>query len=208
MIISLFGPDGVGKTTAAKELGEQLDLPVISGTDISTWHDRGWHEYFQDKNTNESLINNRYHFITKIVRLHREAASIDEAEGGVIVDSDPLHKTFVHDYVGSRGQYDRTKRALIESFLILDELAGHEPSRSRLNVHVKLSRSGESLEHAQVLQQRIAERAANSIFDPTSVESSLAMIDGSNALEQTLRDIRREVAVIYSDEPDSLTQVL
>jgi len=190
MIISLFGPDGAGKTTAASILGEQLSLPVMSGTNIASWDDDSWHQSFVEQGIDEGRINETNHFYEKIYRAHQEAARVDDIHGGVVLDSDPAHKRFIFQYVLGRNMAG----AALDHELIVK----HSPGRERLQLDVRVSQTGTVDEHAFELQRRISKRGA-SFFDPTTIEASLAAIRASNELAQQLHSIGHKVVAVYSD---------
>lgn len=192
MIISLFGPDGVGKTRLAKEMSAELALPVLSGTDISSWPDTSWHERFVNLGINERKINDMDHFYEKVIRAHEQARLLNDTEGGVIMDSDPVHKIFLHQHA-----VGRTAGLLV----FLKDLADYHPDYEQVDLHLRVSRQGTPEDHAKELQRRIVARGVDSIFDPTSVEGSVAMIHASEALEAELLAIHQEVWTAYSDEP-------
>ena len=190
MIISLFGPDGVGKTTTASVLGEQLGLPVMSGTNIASWDDDSWHQSFISQGIDEGRINDTSHFYEKIYRAHQEAARVDDIHGGVILDSDPAHKRFIFQHVLGNDM----SSAVVEHEAIVQ----HKPTRERLQLDIQVSQTGTPDEHAVELQRRIAHRGA-SFFDPTTIEASLAAIRASEALATQLRTVGHKVMTIYSD---------
>ena len=194
MIISLFGPDGVGKTTKASVLSEQLCLPVMSGTNIASWQDDSWYKSFVTRGINEGEINNPDHFYEKIYRAHQEAARVDDIYGGVILDSDPAHKRFIFQHVLGNNMAGVALRH--------ETLIAHSPERERLQLDVRVSRNGTNDQHASELQRRINQRGA-SIFDPRTTEASLAAIHASSELATQLHSIGQRVITIYSDEIDS-----
>lgn len=193
MIISLFGPDGVGKSTFAKTLEKGTSLPVISGTDPSTWQDTSWHQSFVDLDINEREIKDIDHIYEKIRRAHQEAVRIDQQGAGVIVDSDPLHKTFLHSVM-----LGREMAGLVQQLEALDAAT---TTGERLHIHVRLSRRGTPQQHAELLQDRLNARGFQSIFDPTTAEASLAMLDASEKLDQQLRATGHKVVSVYNDTP-------
>lgn len=190
MIISLFGPDGVGKTTLANALGEKLDLPVMSGTNISTWEDISWYQSFVAQGIDEGRIDETNHFYEKIYRAHKEAARVDDLHGGIILDSDPAHKRFIFQHVLGRNMADVAMEH--------EHLIGHEAHRNRLQIGMRVSVEGTKEQHAAELQRRIGKRGA-SIFDPITIEASMAAIHASDDLTQQLEALGQNVVTVFSD---------
>lgn len=163
MIISLFGPDGVGKTTLAHQLSEQLEVPVLNGTNSNAWPDTSWHEEFAVRGINEKTIDDDDHFYEKIRRAHGQAALLDGLHGSVVFDSDPAHKVFIHNMLRGKGAPDLAAQ--------LDALTGHDDDRARLHLDVRVSREGTRQEHGIILQRRLHLRGNLSPFDPQTHRS-------------------------------------
>lgn len=172
MIVSLFGPDGVGKSTIANRL-QSKGAFVFSGTGVASWPDQTWIRELEGKGIDEPSYNDEGHFIDKIVRCHELARKLEKQHDLVVIDSDPLHKTLMHDALKGRRRHA--------------ELWAHAYPDGDDSVHVYLHLAGASHDAAATeLQRRIHSRGELAPFDPESVEQSVKMIE---ACEQLSREI-------------------
>ncbi|MDB5162115.1 MAG: hypothetical protein JWM52_623 [Candidatus Saccharibacteria bacterium] len=201
MIISLFGPDGVGKTVAANTLGQELGIPVLNGSKPSTWPDTSWYDSFTREGIYEGgPVDDLMFFNEMITRAHQQAMAIDDEQGSVIVDSDPFHKVFIHDFINGRIAAD----AMAKHVRGLELFANHDEGREWRHVHLRLSRTGTPIEHATEMQRRIQVRGNVSPYDPATIDASLEMIHASDALYNQLGLAGFSLVDAYSNEPGIL----
>lgn len=198
MIISLFGPDGVGKTMAAQTLGAEMGVPVMHGSSPRTWRDTSWYDGYDARGIDPNSINDPMFFYELVTRAHREAMTIEDDAGAVIIDSDPFHKVFIHDYINGRIATD----ALDSHVRRLLMLANHDADREWRHLHMRLSQHGTPVDHAVEMQRRIHARGDVSPYDPQTVDESLAMMHASDILFQQLGAAGQALSVGYSDHPD------
>ena len=189
MIISLFGPDGVGKSVVASAL-QKRGIYVISGTGVASWPDKTWHNELTAQGLHEPSIDDSQHFLTKIKKLHVLARTLEDQYGSVAIDSDPFHKTWMHDI--KRGN-DREAT--------LWRQAGYGPNDKRLHVYLRLSDSLDEHEQAIEIQRRIQKRGALAHFDPKSVLQSQKMIHAYDAIAGQLTARNERVVTVYTDRP-------
>lgn len=71
---------------------------VFSGTNVASWPDQSWNQYFVERGIDESSVDNQAHFLEKIRRAHEMARQLESTYEVVVIDSDPFHKTLMHDY--------------------------------------------------------------------------------------------------------------
>ncbi len=200
MIISLFGPDGVGKSTAAEVLGNELGVPVLNGSKPAAWPDTSWYDFLTREGIYETTSADLMFFNEMITRAHRQAMAMDDEYGSVIVDSDPFHKVFIHDVISGRV----ATNAMASHVRGLELFANHDEGREWRHVHLRLSRTGTPIEHAAEMQRRIHARGNLSPYDPATIDASLAMIHASDALHNQLALAGFSLVDAYSDEPGIL----
>jgi adenylate kinase family enzyme len=179
-IISIFGPDGVGKSTIASQL-QRLGFEVFSGTGIASWPDNSWHEELLISGINDTTENNDRHFKEKIRRAHEPALNLS-SKSNVVIDSDPLHKTLMHDYLKSENiQYLETR------FNELSILANLNQSDARIHLQLKINEDLDDVQAARILQERITSRGKRAPFDPRTVAESARMIKASKLIGEILK---------------------
>lgn len=191
MIISLFGPDGVGKSTIANQFRE-IGWDVFSGTGVASWPDSTWHDELLAKGIEETSFNDDNHFKEKIQRAHDLARHISETKN-VVIDSDPFHKTLMHDYLRGKG---------LERFDELLKIAQLDPA-SNIHVYLKVADDLNHKQQAAILQSRISARGELAPFDPETLEESERMIEACNAIEDTLE--RRKYKVVTINTRNSIS---
>ena len=191
MIISLFGPDGVGKSTIANQL-KDIGWNVFSGTGVASWPDSTWHDELLAKGIEETSFNDDNHFKEKIHRAHNLARNFSEKKN-VVIDSDPLHKTLMHDYLHGRG---------LERFDELLKVAQLHPA-TNLHVYLKVDDDLNYEEQAGILQSRINARGELAPFDPETLEESERMIEACDAIRDMLRDYKYKVIILNTVDPIS-----
>jgi dephospho-CoA kinase len=174
MIISLFGPDGVGKSTIAQEL-RKAGWTVFSGTDVASWPDQSWHRELVKRGIDETSFNNDEHFIEKIKRAHTLAKTLEKQQGTVVIDSDPLHKTLMHDFLRSLPDVEAGRLLMRKRFIEFKRLTSLQ-AVSFVHVNLQISDTLPDEEQAQIAQQRIHKRGALAFFDPKDINQSLALI--------------------------------
>ncbi len=190
MIISFFGPDGVGKSTAAEALRD-MGWSVLSGTGVASWPDQTWHKSLVARGIDETRLDSQAHFYEKIDRAHQLARDLEAAHGDVVIDSDPLHKTIVYGY-------QKHPRKLPGMWSQLSQLAGHQ-EKQLVHVYFQVDESGDSLRQAKVLQQRLQSRGNLAYFDPRTVQESQGYIEACLALRSLLESKGEKVVVVNTD---------
>lgn len=170
MIISLFGPDGVGKSSLAKLFSDD-GFQVFSGTGVALWPDKSWINELNAKGLDETRIDDENHFLEKIKRAHTLARSLEKTNK-VVIDSDPLHKTLMHDLL-KHGKGNQRKK-LESRFRQLANIA--DIDNRYVHVHMQISENLSDKEQAKILYQRIRKRGALAPFDPKTLEESIEMV--------------------------------
>lgn len=203
MLVSLFGPDGVGKTTFWESYQEP-NLAKLAGTDIASWPDPSWHQSFLVAAIDERAIHDPAHFIEKIERAHEQARFLEDKANTVLMDSDPFHKTLLHMLIERPNMSTSTQSGYVQDFA---RRIGRTAMDSWLHVHLKLrpplygsseqQQTKRKTLDAIELQQRITQRRADSIFDPRTIEDSLAMLHASDRLAATLKRTGYHVLTLF-----------
>ena len=199
MIVSLFGPDGVGKSVVAKELIKK-GWPVFSGTGVASWPDPVWHNELLSKGLHEPSIDNPEHFLEKIKRLYELAHKIDQTEGIAVIDSNSFHKTLMHDYVRALPDRERAGQMMRSRFNQLRQMIGDDRS-SELHIYLQVSDSLSNEEQAKILQQRVHGRGELAYFDPSSLRQSFNMIQAYQELVSVIKEHNEHVITIFTDRP-------
>ncbi|MGB3009667.1 MAG: hypothetical protein WBB33_04945 [Candidatus Saccharimonadales bacterium] len=188
-LISVFGPDGVGKSTFCRRFD---GAEVISGTNINTWGDTTWAQEFDEKGIDESRVNSSEHFIEKIKRLRTMLGSYP-VEKLVVIDSDPFHKTLIHRLM-RRGHRDPE-----QVFDVLLDDTGVVLSDTR-HLLIQVSSKISDLEQAEILQERINIRAADCVFDPRTTEESRMMVLAADEAARLIESRNVAVERLYTNE--------
>lgn len=184
MILSLFGPDGAGKSTISTRLARDGWF-VLSGTGVASWPDQSWHEELIAQGIDEPRYDNDAHFLEKIRRVHDLARRLERQHGNVVIDSDPLHKTAMHDVL--RG-VDRFEELYVLAF----------PTYENVTHVCVMIDSGDDRADAYELQRRIIARGEHEHFDPKTARASLAMIRATRQIVDTLQSRGDKVVTIKS----------
>ena len=197
MIISLFGPDGVGKSTIANALRDTGCL-VFSGTHVSQWPDQTWIHELNSRGLHEPSIEDEDHFLEKIRRLHT-MIPLYAAGQTVIIDSDPFHKTLMHDYSRALKKDMDPEVFIRERFEELSKLA--DMKTSYRHVGFQISNSLEDDVQARILQERVNGRGSYDHFDPRTVKQSLHMVKACRLITQLLKEFGQEVIMVETNKP-------
>lgn len=183
MIISLFGPDGVGKSMYADKLAQE-GYAIINGCDISSWPDKEWHEQFIEAGIDESMIDSNEHFIDKIERFYHLLGDLSLRD--IVIDSDPLHKTLLHDYSRALRASEDPEERVRERFQYLSNVAGLDRYPNQEH-HLLLPDRGFDVQSQAIeLQRRITKRGKATYFDPKTVEESKIALQASWCLMDVL----------------------
>lgn len=185
MIISFFGPDGVGKSTIANVLAEHGCM-VFSGTNVASWPDKSWHDELTANGIDESALDKDEHFLEKIARAHRLAAGLSQDHEIVVIDSDPIHKTLTHDYLRLLPDVSRGRKLMRERFADLKGVAGYEGSTPLLHAYCQLSDTLSEVQQAQILHDRVSGRTERAYFDPKDLQGAIDRIQACRALKELL----------------------
>lgn len=189
MIVSLFGPDGIGKSTVSKMLSHNGWF-VFSGTGVASWPDQTWYDDLTSRGIDETVLGDDEHFFEKIRRCHAMARQLEETYGRVVIDSDPLHKTFMHDIIKGRFGEKRTNEIWNLAY----------PNGVTDTTHVQLKLSCDDLRDAGViLQRRISQRGELAPFDPRSQQESEAAIVACDELAEYLQNRGEKVMKGFTD---------
>jgi hypothetical protein len=205
MIVSLFGPDGGGKSTVAEKMAN-AGYVVFSGTNVASWPDTAWHEELVRQGLHEPSIDSDKHFLQKIERAHALARRL-RGGGPVVIDSDPLHKALMYDYLHALPDEEAARRRVRERFELFKKLARYDAGISRIHVHVRISDKIDDLEHARTLQSWVKNRGELSRFDPRSVEQSQNMLRACRVLEEILLEDNESVVAINTNRTIEVTDI-
>ena len=206
MILSLFGPDGVGKSTVSQSLSN-TGWQIFSGTGVARWPDQTWHKSLIGRGIEETAFDNDDHFLEKIQRAHQLARDLESKYGKVVIDSDPFHKTLMHDYCKLLPNKLQAQKRLYKRFEQLSRLA--EVTRYQpIHVYFQIG-EGEGIPmQAEILQKRLTSRGNLAHFDPRTIEQSQASIEGYMALKDLLRQRGFKVLTITTNQPFILEDFL
>ena len=205
MIVSIYGPDGVGKSTFAEKLKLSLvehsqTTFLFSGTHVNEWPDKEWYEHFVQNNIDESAIEEDSHFIEKILRCHRIASRFQNKYDVVIIDSDPIHKTLIHDFIRAEKQDKDANRIMKERFSQFEELLSDEgltiPQKA-----IYITLSSDLTEHGPILMSRLKQRGKLAHFDPKTEQEAQKISAAANELNQLLSDSGHTIITIAADLP-------
>ena len=199
MIISVFGPDGVGKSTVTQPLTD-LGWCVFSGTGVANWPDQTWHQELTKAGIDETVIGTEDHLFEKIRRVHAMARELEKDQKVVVIDSDPFHKTLMHDYARALPDIKRAQQILEQRFTQLSNIANYEKA-ARIHVYIQISDVQDDLEQAKILQDRVHARGALAHFDPKSIDQSLASIKAYRAIKELLDTKNKQVITVTSSGP-------
>lgn len=194
LIISIFGPDGVGKSTISNQF-RKLGFEVFSGTGVASWPDKSWHEKLLAQGIDDTKETRDSHFKEKILRAHELARTL-KSNKGVVIDSDPLHKTLMHDYLRTQDFHFLERR-----FDELSKAARLTESRPRIHLLLKIDEKLEDIESARILQERISLRGERAPFDPETIEQSLKMIKANDLIAELLRGNGQRVVLLSTRFP-------
>lgn len=199
MIISLLGPDGVGKSTIIEAM-PKFRWYAFSGTNIDKWPDHSWYDSFVAKGINEAALDDDEHFKEKIRRVHLLANTLAQDYDYVVIDSNPLHKTLIYDYLRLLPDTDKAKQRLRERYVELMSLLPefHVPT---VYVYMQVSDKLDEYQQAKILQARVEGRGELKAFDPTSVENSLNRIRACRIVKQLLIENNQKVITVTTDKP-------
>ncbi len=209
MILSLFGPDGVGKSTVSQNLAN-AGWQVFSGTGVASWPDQTWHKSLVAKGIEESSLDDQNHFLEKIQRAHQLARELESKYGKVVIDSDPFHKTLMHDYRKLLPNRLYARQKILERYEQLSRLAGSTQSQP-IHIYFQVDKSENPSLQATILHKRLTSRGNLAYFDPKSVEQSRANIEACVALNDLLKQKGLRTITVTTNQPfilnDFLTQV-
>lgn len=203
MIISLFGPDGVGKSTVAEALRTAGCL-VFSGTGVADWPDQTWYDELSAKGLHEPSIDNQAHFLEKIERLHLMATRL-AGNKIVVIDSNPFHKTLAYDYSRAEKDGKDGRKVLQERFKALARLANMDTDYR--HVYFQISPSLDDTAQAAILQERVDSRTQRAYFDPRSTTQSLGMVRGYKAVAEAISNTGASLVTVYTQAPVERTVI-
>lgn len=206
MILSLFGPDGVGKSTVSHSLSE-AGGQVFSGTGVASWPDQAWHKSLTAQGIDESSLDDEGHFLEKIRRAHKLARDLESKYEKVAIDSDPLHKTLMHDYQKLLPNKQQAQRRLYERLVQLNKIVG-DSHQQLVHIYFQVNKSDNTLRQAEILQERLSSRGHLAYFDPRNVEQSQASIEAYGSLKELLLQGGAKVLTITTDRSFILDDLL
>lgn len=206
MILSLFGPDGVGKSTISQSLGN-AGWQVFSGTGVASWPDQTWHKSLTAQGIEETSLDDESHFLEKIQRAHQLARDLESGYGKVVIDSDPFHKTLMHDYRKLLPNKAQARQRLQERLDQLSKLIGNTPDQL-IHVYFQVNNSEDTLQQAKILHERLTSRGDLAYFDPKDIGQSQANVEACVELKKLLmqRDLR--VITVTTSKPFILNDFL
>lgn len=193
MIVSLFGPDGVGKSTISQAL-QQEGWFAFSGTGVASWPDKTWHDELRAQGIEDTTYEAEEHFLEKIKRAHELARRLEKEHGNVLIDSDLLHKTLMHDFLKGRDRFDE----LYDLAYPVDEN----------RIHLLLYIDGPIDDVAAILQSRVQKRGRLEHFDPKSIDDSKRMIEACEQMKTALRRKGEKVITVETSHPVDIRAVL
>ena len=194
MIISLFGPDGVGKSTISRML-QNDDWFVFSGTGVSSWPATTWRDELNAAGIHEPSYESDDHFIEKIRRSHELAHKLERQYDRVVIDSDPFHKTLMHAYMNGIDRFDELYKV------------AYPAGSDKNDVHVLIYLEGNDDDVSKELQRRIHKRGAEH-FDPKSVQDSQRMIRACEIIFETLVKNQQNVYRLDASDTDAYQKFL
>lgn len=200
MILSVFGPDGVGKSTITRALAN-LGWCVFSGTGVASWPDQTWHQELTKAGIDETVIGDEDHLLEKIRRSHALAKDLEKKHQIVVIDSDPLFKTLMHNYARALPNTKKANQILRERYTLLKAIAHHEDKDARIYAYLQVSDTEDELGQAKILQERIQSRNVLAPFDPTSVEKSLSHLKACITIKDLLTNKKERVITITTNKP-------
>jgi adenylate kinase family enzyme len=206
MILSLFGPDGAGKSTVTKNLGH-AGWHVFSGTGVASWPNQTWHNSLIAQGIDETSLEDENHFLEKIQRAHKLARDLEDKHGKVVIDSDPFHKTLMHDYRKLLPNRPKAQQKLAARLDQLSQLAS-DIRGGTVHIYFQVDESGNVSTQARVLHERLVSRDKLAHFDPKTIEQSQANIEACVALEELLIQSKLPVVTVTSNQPFVLNDFL
>ncbi len=205
MIISLFGPDGVGKSTIARAL-QSDDWVIFSGTNVASWPDQTWHNELLSQGIDDTSIEKDEHFLEKIRRVHELARSLEKLHSSVIIDSNPLHKTLIHDYLRALPDAQAGKHKMRQRYPELATIA-RLPHNGMVHVYCQVSDTLDDWAQARLLQERVSGRGELAHFDPVNLEASFHRIQASKELQDILIENGQRVITVATDRPFDISML-
>lgn len=206
MIISLFGPDGVGKSTISKEF-DQLGWVVFSGTNVASWPDQSWHRALIEQGIDESTLDEESHFIEKIKRVYRLARSLEATNQVVVIDSDPFHKTITHDYLRSMPDITKGKGLMRKRYAHLKRLVDYDELET-VQVCFQISAKLPDEQQAAICMDRLAGRTTLAYFDPKDITQSLDRVRATQELKRIISEEHDTLITINTDTSFNLSAFL
>lgn len=184
----------MGKSTIANQL-RKLGFEVFSGTDVASWPDKRWHQELLSKSIDDTIEGSDEHFKEKIVRSHELARKLS-TDKDVVIDSDPFHKTLMHDYLRTN-----SIERLAERFHELAPLANLSPGNQTIHLQLRLDNDLDTMKSARILQKRIDSRGERAPFDPETADQSSKMIKANELIAEILKREGNTVIAISTSEP-------
>lgn len=206
MILSLFGPDGVGKSTVSRSL-QEAGWQVFSGTGVASWPDQTWHKSLVAQGIDETSLDDEVHFLEKIQRAHQLARDLESKYGKVVIDSDPLHKTLMHDYRKALPSKQQARQRLSERLEQLNKIVG-DSHLQLIHTYFQIDEGDNALQQAEILQERLNSRGNLAYFDPRNIEQSQASIEACRDLKELLTQRGVRVLIVSTNRPFILDDFL
>ncbi len=200
-VIVLFGPDGAGKSTIAKEIITHPVLrnhaPVaVSGTRMAEWPRGPWHDELETLGVDDVTHAGREHLLRKIGYGAQMVATLaDRGYEPVVLDSSVFHKTLAYNLaaLGPEAGVEDARRLATPLQTQLGRLALPNV------VSVYVTTCGPDQEtRATEIHERLGRRAERSTFDPTDPEGSIALVQAYDTVSDFLSEEGYPSLRIYS----------
>ncbi len=211
MIVSFYGPDGAGKSTLMQQLQEALAsrghvVTGFGGTDVAEWPDQSWHRYFVKNRIDEGSIEEEAHFAEKIVRCYRLANDLSARFDIVLIDSDPLHKTLIHDVKRAQSKGEAPEVALPRRFAHFARLLS-EAGLTISDRSIYCTLAADPAQHGEILLPRIKHRGTLAHWDPKSEAEARRLSEAAETVTTVLKASGVSLKAVFMDQPIDLPRL-
>lgn len=155
----------------------------------------------------ETSLDDEAHFLEKIQRAHQLARDLESKYGRVVIDSDPLHKTLMHDYRKALPDKQQARQRLSDRLEQLTMIAGGSHLQL-IHTYFQIDEGTNALQQAEILQDRLNSRGNLAYFDPRNIEQSRASIEACRDLKELLTQRGVKVLTVSTNRPFILADFL